>query len=88
MSNHDYDDYENIFPEEDLSPEVTALIDKFKQLKRLYNTDIFDILIADGFADYEDIGHLIIDAMILTPDDREDLIQVIYDVFKAEEIYE
>ncbi len=60
------------------------LIKKLKQLKTIYNTDNFDMLIADGFIAYEDLGEMLIDIRILTPDDRDDVLDLIYKVHDAE----
>jgi hypothetical protein len=80
MSNNRWDD-------DDIQEgiEMKDLLDRSKKLKQLYSTDIFDGLLDDTFIDYEDMGHLLIDIKILTPEDREEYLQLLYALHDAEE---
>ncbi len=42
-------------------------------------------MIEDGYTDHFQLGHLLIDMRILTADDREDLLQTIYDLYESED---
>ncbi len=69
-----------------ISVESEALNNKFKSLKKLYNTDIFDNVLDNSYCDFDDLGHLLIDIRILTEDDRNDLLDIIYKLYEAEDL--
>ncbi len=88
MSNKYEDDDDAMdLDEDDLPPkEYIDVMDKFKALKSIYNTDLFDNVIDNDYVDSDDLAQLLLDIRILTIDDRNELLDLIYALYDMEEI--